>query len=265
MMKNLALAVTLMGCTVPGIAAGQSLFDGTWKIDLKSFSFSQKPDVLVLKDGVFECSTCNPKIKVKADGTDQPLTDNPYADTLAVTVVSDHEISQVNKKAGKVVGTSRTIISPDGKTMTATFSDSSNTNGGPPVTGTGKATRVADGPPGSHILSGSWRSTEMSGLSDSALVWSYKTDGDMVTMTNPTGQTYTAKMDGTEAAMLGDPGVTSVSVRLIGKDTLEETDKRKDKVIGVFRFTVAADGKSAKSVFEDKMTDQKTEFEAIKQ
>jgi len=265
MIKNLALAVTLMACTVPGIVAAQSPIDGTWKVDLKSFSFSQKPDVLVLKDGVFECSTCNPKIKVKADGTDQPYPDNPYADTLAVTVVSDHEVSRVNKKAGKVVGTSQTIISPDGKTMTTNFSDSSNTNGGPPVTGTGKATRVADGPPGSHLLSGSWQSSEVSGLSDSALVWSYKTDGDTLTMTSRTGQTYTAKLDGTEAPMRGDPGVTSVSVKLIGMDTLEETDKRNDKVVGVFRFTVTSDGKTAKSVFEDKMTDQKMEFDAIRQ
>jgi hypothetical protein len=35
-----------------------------------------------------------------------------------------------------------------------------------------------------------------------------------------------------------------------GKDMLEETDKRDGKVVGVFKMTVAADGKTAKASFD---------------
>jgi len=38
----------------------------------------------------------------------------------------------------------------------------------------------------------------------------------MLTMTTPTGQKYTAKMDGTEAPFSGDPGLTAVSVKKMG-------------------------------------------------
>jgi hypothetical protein len=63
----------------------------------------------------------------------------------------------------------------------------------------------------------------------------------------PTGQSFTAKMDDTDAPMKGDPGITTVTVKMMGKNALEETDKRGGKVIGVFKMTVADDGKTAKA------------------
>ena len=65
--------------------------------------------------------------------------------------------------------------------------------------------------------------------------------------------------------MKGDPGVTSVSVKMIGKDTLEETDKRDGKVIGIFKLKVATDGKSAKASYDDKQSDRTTDFDVTKQ
>ena len=79
-------------------------------------------------------------------------------------------------------------------------------------------------------------------------------------MSAPTGQTYTAKVNGPDAPMKGDPGVTSVSLKMIGTNTLEETDKRNGKVISVFKLTVASDGKTAKAVAEDKLQNRTTEF-----
>jgi hypothetical protein len=84
-------------------------------------------------------------------------------------------------------------------------------------------------------------------------------------MTNPTGQSYTAKLDGTDAPMKGDPGITSVAVKMLGKDTLEETDKRDGKVIGIFKMTVAPDGKTAKASFDDELQKRTTAFDATKQ
>jgi len=65
--------------------------------------------------------------------------------------------------------------------------------------------------------------------------------------------------------MKGDPGVTSVSVKMHGKDTLEETDKRGDKVIGVWKMTLEAGGKTAKATYDDKQQKRTTEFVAMKQ
>jgi hypothetical protein len=156
------------------------------------------------------------------------------------------------------------IVSPDGKTMTVEFSDSSYSNAAP-VTGKGEATRVAEGPAGSNAISGSWRTAKFENYSENAITLTYKVSGDELTMTNPTGPSYTAKLNGTEAPYKGDPGTTGVSVKMTGKDTLEETDKRGDKVISVMKMTLEPDGKTAKIVYEDKLRGTSTQFVAEKQ
>jgi len=264
-MRKQFFVVALGALLMPMLAAAQSALDGTWKIDMNKINFPKKPDVFVLQNGMYECKTCSPPYAIKADGTDQSVSGHPYFDTVAIKVVNDHEIQETDKKAGKVVSTSTSTVSSDGSTLTAAFSDSSNTNGGPPVTGKGEAARVAKGPAGSHAISGSWRTTKINGLSDNATVWTYKVTGGEITMTSRTGQSYTAKLNGADAPMKGDPGVTSVSVKMMGKDTLEETDQRDGKVIGVFKMTVAADGKTAKASFDDKLQNRTTDFAVTKQ
>jgi hypothetical protein len=249
---------------LPLLASAQSPFDGTWKVDMNKVDFPKKPDVYVLQNGMYQCKTCVPPIDVKANGEDQKITGHPYYDTIAIKVVNDHEIEETDKKNGKVVATSKTTVSPDGKTLMFEFTDSSNTNGAP-VTGKGEAMRVAAGPAGSNAISGSWRTKKIENLSDNAITWTYKVDGDMLTMTSPTGQTYTAKMNGTEAPMKGDPGVTTVSVKMVGKDTLEETDRRDGKVISVSKSTVTSDGKTMKIDNDDKLHGTTMKFEAMKQ
>ena len=160
--------------------------------------------------------------------------------------------------------TIQTTISPDGNTLTFEFTDSSNTSGAP-VTGKGEATRVAKGPAGSSPISGSWRMSKMESLSDNGITVTYKVSGDEVTMSNPTGQTYTAKLNGTDAPMKGDPGITSVSVKMIGKNTLEETDKRDGKVIGIFKATVQPDGKTIDASYDDKLSGRTNKWTMTKQ
>jgi hypothetical protein len=264
-MKRLFLLLVPAALLMPMPATAQSVFNGTWKIDMNKVDFPKKPDVLLLQGGMYACKTCAPPYEIKADGTDQSVTGHPYYDTVAIKVVNDHVIEETDKKNGKVVSTSTSTISSDGNTVMFKFSDSSNTNGGPPVTGKGEATRVAKGPAGSNAISGSWRTTKIESLSDNAIVWTYKVSGDEITMTNHTGQSYTAKLDGTDAPMKGDPGITSVSVKMKGKDTLEETDKREGKVIAVFKMTVANDGKTAKASVDDKMQNRTTDFDVTKQ
>jgi len=263
-MRKLLLAASQLLLFAPMLMLAQSAFDGTWKIDLNNAQFPKKPDVYLLQNGMYECKTCVPPVKIKADGTDQTVTGHPYYDTAAIKVVSDHEIEETDKKNGKTVTTSKTTVSPDGNTLTFEYSDSSNSNAAP-VTGKGEETRVAKGPAGSHAISGSWRISKFETLSDNAITWTYKVSGDELTMATPTGQSYTAKLDGTAAPYKGDPGTDGVSVKMMGKNTLEETDKRGDKVISVSKMTLEPDGKAAKISVEDKLHGTTSQFVAVKQ
>jgi len=264
-MRKLLFPLVLAALVAPAALPAQSPFDGTWKTDPSKVSFPREPDTYNLQDGMYECMTCTPPYKIAADGSDQTVAGHPYMDTIAIKIVSETVIQETDKKDGKVVSTSTTTISPDGHTMKFEFSDSSNTNGGAPVTGSEEARRVARGPDGSHAVSGSWRTTKIENLSDNATAFTFKVNGREITMTSPTGQSYTANLNGADAPMKGDPGITSVSVKIRNKTTLEETDKRDGKVIGILRFTAEPDGKTAKGSYEDTLQNRTTEFESTKQ
>ena len=246
------------------LSAAQSLFEGTWKADLSKIDFSDKPDVYVLQNGTLECKTCTPPYTIKTDGTDQPIPGDPHMDTMAVTFISDRKTNWVGKKNGKVIFTSTDTLSPDGKTDVETFTDSSAPNG-EVTTGTVETKKVAPGPPGSHPLSGSWVTSKVRDASDNGSLWTYKLNGGELTMTTPTGQSYTAKLDGTEAPFKGDPGCTSVRVKLVDPTTLEETGMLNGKALYVNRMTVSADGKTALVISQNKQRDTTTKIPANKQ
>ena len=102
-MKNLFFIGLLVLLVVPMAAMAQSPFDGTWKWDPSSVQWPEKPDVFLLQNGMFECKTCVPPVNVKADGTDQQVTGDPYRDTVNVKAIDDHNVEETSKKDGKVV------------------------------------------------------------------------------------------------------------------------------------------------------------------
>jgi len=269
-MKKLFVVALLMLLLMPVLATAQNPFDGTWKFDKFDRSTSQvptKPDVYLLESGVYECKTCVPPFNVKADGTDQKVTEDPYSDTLIVKVIDDHNVESTSKKGGKIVETEKTSGSSDGKTLTVNWTIiSGELRGGPPgpQTGTYTERRVGKVPASGNLVSGSWH-LEKTDASAAHVTWTFKVNGDELNMTNLSGQSYTAKLDGTEAPFKGDPGVTSVSVKMHGKDTMEETRKRDGKIIFIFTNTVSADGKTLKIVVEDKLQGTTAKGEAQKQ
>lgn len=263
MKKNIFLG-TLTLFLLPIMGVAQSALDGTWKIKLDNAQFAQKPDVYLLQNGTYQCKSCVPPINVKADGQDHKVSGHPYYDTVSVKVVDDHTIETTDKKNGKVVVTSKTTVSDDGNTAAFEFNDSSATNSDP-VTGKGEQTRVSKGPAGSHAISGSWRTTKFENVSDNGLLFTYKVEGDQLTMTTPTGQSYTAKLDGSDAPYRGDPGTTSVSVKRLSDSSIEETDKRNGKVISVATITASNDGKALTIDVNDKLHGTTSKFAAEKQ
>ena len=112
-----ALSILLLLSALPVLAAEP--FTGTWKMDMATAKFSQKPFKLELKDGTYRCPSCDPPITVKADGMDQAVTGHPGVDTVSARVVDDHTVEITDKKAGKVTSHLKLITSADGKSVTA--------------------------------------------------------------------------------------------------------------------------------------------------
>ncbi len=258
-MKKLLFLLLLL----PVLAWAQSPFDGTWKVDLSKAKFPKKPDEYLLKDGVYECKTCKPEIKIKADGQMQPVSGHPYIDMMMVKAVDDKTVEAASTKSGKDAAKSTMTVSGDNNTLTTAWTYYGNPTGGP-VSGTDTQARVSKGPAGSHAISGSWREAKSEVATSDALIFSFKSGGDSLSYSTPTGQSYSAKLDGKEVPYVGDPGTTSVSLKRIG-DSVEETDNRDGKTISVAKMTVSPDGKTMTIEVDDKLRGTKATYIAVKQ
>jgi hypothetical protein len=242
-MRTLIAAGFLSAALIPVQAMADSPFDGTWKAELSSANFSKKPDVYLLKDGTYACKTCTPPYTIKADGSDQAVSGHPNFDTVAIKVVDDHTVQETDKKGGKTVGTSTTTVAADGKMADVSWTDSSSTSG-QPVAGKISVKQVAAGPAGSNAISGSWVTTSVASISDNGITVTYKTDGDTLSMTNPTGESFTAKIDGTQAPFSGSPNFNTIAVKKVDARTLVLTYGRDGKVVSIRHMTVNKDGKT---------------------
>ena len=56
-----------------------------------------------------------------------------------------------------------------------------------------------------------------------------------------------------------------ISLKRVGNDTIEETDKRNGKIVSISRMTVSQDGKSIKVEYTDKERGTKTTYTMEKQ
>ena len=92
-------------------------------------------------------------------------------------------------------------------------------------------------------MSGSWKAKPPSNISDEGLTVTFAADNDMLHLSTPSGQSYDAKLDGTETPIKGDIGGTTASVKKLGPGSYQETDRRGGKVTNVYTMTVGADGK----------------------
>ena len=247
-------ALTLCALLLPLAALADSPFDGTWVAKDESQVMDPKPYVLSLASGVFENKTAVPPIKVKADGTDQPVTGHATYDTAAVKSGGADSFDVTVKKAGKTMGTSNYAVSADGKTLTQKWTDQSGTE---TASGENLYTRAGPAPAGAHAASGSWRITKSQNTSANARTITYKSTPDGMSYSTPTGQSYTAKFDGKEVPVAGDPGGTTVSLKKVNANTFVETDQVKGKVVEVDHWTVGPDGKTMKVEWERKDSGRK--------
>lgn len=254
----IATALVFVAASSPA----QSPFDGTWKTDLSKTKFSPKPLTFYISSGWYHCVSCTPPFDVAADGQDHAVSGQSY-DTISVTIVDPHTISIVAKKGSAVSFEQTRTVSADGKTLDVKTTHHPQ-SGGVPTTFESVAKRSGSLPSGVHATSGDWIIQKLSG-SDNGLLTTYKTSGDEITMTTPTGETYTAKFDGSDYPARGEYSYDAVSLKKINSHSFQETDKRNGTVIDVSTLTVSPDGKTMTIVDTSKLTGRVTTYIATKQ
>ena len=257
-------------CTLIFVAAfcaatasrAESPLNGTWKTDISQTKWSPKPLIFYISGGWYHCVTCNPTYDVAADGQDHPVANQAF-DTAAVMIVDPHTISLTYKKDGNVISEQTRTVSADGKTLTVHLTAHPK-DSDKPLTFDMKAKRDGMLRPGVHATSGKWITQQQKGSEDAYLT-TYKIDGDQVTMSSPDGEGYSATFGGGDAPYKGAYGITSVSVRRVNPQTIEETFKRDGQVREVATTTVSSNGKMATVVDADKATGRTTTYMMKKQ
>jgi hypothetical protein len=183
--------------------------------------------------------TCMPPIRVIADGRDQKVFGQSY-DTISIAIVDGRTVRLIQKKNGQIDSDEKFTVAADGRTATDEFANWKITS-----------RRLADAPPGSHVISGTWQPFMLESTSDRGLLTTFKLDRHTFSMSRPTGQSYNVKLDGPDASYTGEPRFNSVSVRRIDARTIEETDKFNDKVLVVSHMTLSVDGKTMTIMVKD--------------
>lgn len=261
-MTKLLFAVVALA-TIP--AVGQRVFNGTWRANNGSMEY-QGSNQYSLLYGIWRCDTCVPKIAIKADGRDYRVNGSlyygaPYAGTENVREVNERSIEITDKLGGKVVSMNTLTTSDDDKILTTAWksiSDNGNENNGQ-----FDSERVGVAPAGANKVSGKWRPVRTNTSEDEVTV-TYEATADGLVMTDPTGDSFTAKFDGREYPFNGDPGITGVSLKKIDENTIVESDIRKGTVITVCRMTVDRDGRKMKVTVEDQLHKAKISWTADK-
>jgi len=180
----------------------------------------------MLQDGRFRCISCRPTIEVKADGEDHSVKGQRMT-RLASKLWT---ITQFAKSKRKMA---RTSAMKSSQFLVMEYSD--------------RRVREleinhdenAKAPAGAHALSGSWQPLKMESISDRELLVTYKLEGEVFSMSRPTGQSYTAKLDGTDAPYKGDPDANGVAVKRISKTCSRKPAKLNGKAVSLARLTVA--------------------------
>lgn len=257
----LKVLLTLAITSIPMLA--QSVFNGTWRLNTSDAQVNVTEKFL-LKDGRYSCSACDPPIKdLIADGRSHKALGSPYYDAVSVRVIDDNTVEVVSTRNSRMVELSKLTVSQDNQT--ATRDETFTTQNGQQNHERDLWKRTADGPPGAHKISGTWKPQKIEAASDSITLITYKVAGSALAMHDGQGDSFDAKLDGKDYPYKGDPGTTSVSLKKIDANTIEETDKRNGRVIAIWRMTVGPDGKSMKIAIQDKIHASTLSFTATRQ
>ena len=248
--------------SVTALSHAQSPFDGTWRIDLAKAKLDQKPFTVYTSQGWYHCVSCTPPYDNAADGQFHAVTGQTF-DEESITIVDPKTMKFVDRKDGKTVNESTVTASADSKMITIKTT-SYPMNGAGPQASSITLKRIGVLRPGVHATSGNWVPLKLADT-EADLSFTFKSNGDELTMTDPTGDSYTAKFDGSDYPSKSAYGADgAVSLKKIDAHTIEETDKRDGKVTNVQKMTVSPDGKTMTIVAHDPQRDTTSTFVATR-
>jgi hypothetical protein len=118
------------------LQAAEDPFSGVWKLNLSKSKLSPpipKSQIARVDAGASGIriseeivsdtgERMNISVDAKFDGKDYPVNGSPYADGVSYQRIDRFTIKGVGKKAGKIIMHETVVVSPDGKTMTGTYS-----------------------------------------------------------------------------------------------------------------------------------------------
>lgn len=252
-MKNLSwLSLLLSGFLLfPGILLAQNVFNGTWTLEPDQTELPRKPDVYLLRDGLYQCSSCVPAIKVHADGKVHPVAGSPYFSSVSVRIVDSRDAQIAEVQNGKTVYSESDSVSSDGNLLTQKVTDSSAPNG-EPVVAEVTYNRIGAPPIGENMISGSWQANRIHFLSANGTTVTYHATANGLQASTPGGESYDAKFDGKEYRVNGVPMRSTVTLKRINARTIEETDMNEGVVHYRLRMAVSRDGTTMKVTELDK-------------
>jgi len=240
----------------------QSAIDGTWKTNPAASKPSNQPIVFAVVNGFYDCDTCVPKIHVKADGNDQPVTALAHV-TVAVKEIDPRTIEIVVKKDAKTISDQVRHVSEDGQTLHVKETDYVVDDPQPVLRET-TAQRVGDAMRDANATSGSWRTIKLSS-SDNGLLVTYQETGNRLSMSTPTDVSWTANFDGQFYPVHGSYSADSVSLKKLAGGAIEMTSKQGGKIVRVDTMTISPDGRSMTTVSENKVSGRVSTWVATKQ
>jgi hypothetical protein len=227
------------------VAAADSPWDGTWKLNpakskLTGYTFSYKAmpgGKLQYTNGAQFAAT------FACDGKTYPILGT---DTIVCTTPSAAEYDYTFATAGKTTELAVLKLSPDGKYIGETEKELHPD--GTSSTDSSTYTRVGEG----TGLVGAWKQTDVKINAPNA--FTYKSFDGGVDIAYPTyKETIHLTFDGKPSNLEGptvSPGTTVIAVSA-GPLSYTETDKLGERVLGLAKTTVSADGKTMTTVSWD--------------
>ena len=230
------LAFSVAACGEMQDAPAETGLSGTWKVNLDSAEFENSVNSYTVADGTYTCNHCLPPYSVAADGEWQSV-DRPGFDSLKLTIVDGSTLESSSRDGEEVLGESVWTVSEDGQTMTVSWT---NFSGDETTNGSTTYARAADGPDGSHAISGDWTVAEIGEMSEAAMTWSYTIEGDTITSSGNNGG-YTATLGGDAVTPEDDDTGGVLAVEKTGENSYRETYSRDGEVINILDLTVDGD------------------------